>query len=118
MKTSLAIVTALLVGASATGASALVAPYFGSDTLFNVTNGVITNLGLSPSTAYVAGGSGTGQNAMLAKSQASAPMSKMLTNGACSFNDTTKAGLGVGNASGIVIGMDAVDVLAASSVID
>jgi hypothetical protein len=118
MKTSLAIVTALLIGAGATGASALVAPYFGSDTLFNITNGVIANLGLSPSTAYVAGGSGTGQNAMLAKSQASAPMSKMLTSGACPFNDTTKAGLGLGNASGIVVGMDAVDVLAASTVLD
>ena len=118
MKTSLAIVTALLVGASATGASALVSPYFGSDTLFNVTNGVIANLGLSPSTAYVAGGSGTGQNAMLAKTQFTAPMSKMLTSGACAFNDTTSKGLGSADASGIVVGMDAVDILASSTVID
>jgi hypothetical protein len=118
MKTSLAIVTALLVGAGATGASALVAPMFGSDTLFNVTNSVIADLGLTPATAYVAGGSGTGQNAMIAKTQAVAPMSKMVTNGACGFNDSTKAGLGDGNTSGIVVGLDAVDVLAASAQLD
>jgi hypothetical protein len=118
MKTSLAIVTALLAGASITGASAIVAPMFGSDTLFNVTNGVITNLGITPATAYVAGGSGTGQNAMLAKGQVAAPMSKMVTNGACGFNDSTKAGLGDGNTSGIVVALDAVDVLAATGLLN
>jgi hypothetical protein len=118
MKSSFAIVTALLVGAGATGTSALVAPLFGSDTLFNVTNGVVTALGLTPATAYVAGGSGQGVSAMVAKTQAAAPATKMLTSAVCSFNDTTGAGLGAGNASGIVIGMDAVDVFASAGQID
>jgi cysteine-rich repeat protein len=118
MKRSLAGVAALLIGGSATGASAIVATYFGSDSLFNVTNNVIANLGITPATAYVAGGSGAGQNAMLAQTQATAPMSKMLTNGACSFQDPTSAGLGAGSASGIVVGLDAVDVLVASSQLD
>ena len=118
MKTSLAIVTALLVGASATGASALVAPYYGADVLTNVTNGVIADLGLSPSTAYVAGGSATGQAAMVAKGQAATPMSSMLSSGGnlCTFNGTK--GSGASNASGVVVALDAVDVLAASSVVD
>jgi hypothetical protein len=118
MKRSFAIVTALLVGAGATGTSALVAPLFGSDTLFNVTNAVVAALGLTPATAYVAGGSGQGVSAMLAKTQAAAPATKMLTSAVCSFNDSTNAGLGDANASGIVIGTDAVDIFASSSQID
>jgi hypothetical protein len=117
MKTSFAVVAALLVGGTATGVSAIVAPYYGSDTLFNVTNGAIVALGLIPASAYVAGGSGPGQNAMLAKTQATAPMSEMLTSTVCAFNDQTNTGLGLASASGIVIGLDAVEILATAPVI-
>jgi hypothetical protein len=118
MKTSFAVVAALLVAGTATGASAIVTPYFGSDALFNVTNSAISSLSILPALAYVAGGSGPGQAAMVAKTQAIAPMSEMLTSAVCTFNDHTGAGLGLANASGIVIGLDAVDILATTPVID
>jgi hypothetical protein len=123
MRKSLAIVVGLIASAGATSAGALTVPnpFFGSDTLFNVTNGAIAGAGLTPTTAYVAGGSGTGQAAMANRVAASAtqqiaPMSKMLTSGACQFGIATgAAGTDTTNATGIVIGLDAVDVLSSTT---
>jgi hypothetical protein len=137
MKKSIVIATLLVVGGGATGASAaLNIPYQGSDTLFNVTRTAIDNTrtgtntgapaaadpGIGASSSYIGGGSGNGQSAMgaggaavTAATQQTAPMSRMINNGgsACSFNgDTTATGANDKSASGIVIGLDAVDVLA------
>jgi hypothetical protein len=122
MKKSSALVAALLVGASATGVSALVSPFYGSDfdtdVVFNVTDSVIAACGLGPASAFVGGGSGVAENAMVAKLQSVAPMSRMLGSASCAFNDTTRKGLGDGNASGIVFALGSVDVLASSAQID
>jgi hypothetical protein len=116
MKTSIAVATLLLVGAGATGAAALPNPYQGSDTLFNVTTQAIAAAGLTPSTAYVGGGSGNGQSAMDAKTQQTSPMSRMINNGGgiCTFNGGA-AGSADTSASTVVIGLDAVDVLASTT---
>jgi hypothetical protein len=124
MKKSIVIATFLLAGAGATGAAAIVSPYQGSDTLFNVTTQAIAAAGITPSTAYVGGGSGNGQSAMVGTSpftasaakQQTAPMSRMMNNGGnvCSFNGGT-SGSGTTSASGIVIGLDAVDILSAGA---
>jgi len=123
MKKSIVIATFLLAAAGATGAAAIVSPYQGSDTLFNVTTQAIAGAGISPSNAYVGGGSGNAQSAMVGSSPFSAaaakqqtgPMSRMLNSGGnvCSFNGGT-AGSGDVNASAIVIGLDAVDILSST----
>ncbi len=120
MKKSIMFATMLVVGAGATGAAALPSPYSGSDTLFDITRAMITSIGtIGPATNYVGGGSGNGQSAMAnggaaeaLASQQTAPMSKMMTNGnsVCLFNGGTAGSLNT-HASGIVIGLDAVDVL-------
>ncbi len=123
MRKSIAIAAGLVAAASSTAAGALTVPnpYYGSDTLFNVTTGAIAGAGLTPPTAYVAGGSGTGQSAMASRvaasaTQQTAPMSKMLTSGACQFNLASgAAGTNTTNATGVVIGMDAVDVLSSTA---
>jgi hypothetical protein len=114
VKTSITIATFLVLSAGAASAGAIVNPYQGSDTLFNVTTDAINKAAFSNAAAnpYVGGGSGNGQTAMLnsaSTNQVTAPMSKMLTNGICS------ATVNVTNASGIVIGLDAVDVMAGSA---
>jgi cysteine-rich repeat protein len=118
MKTSITIATFLVAGAGAASASALVSPYQGSDTLFNVTTQAIAAAGLTPTTAYVGGGSGNGESAMMASPpiQVTAPMSRMLKNGSgiCTSSKWTATNTGTTgpvNAQGIVIGLDAVDVL-------
>jgi cysteine-rich repeat protein len=125
MKTSIAIATFLVVGAGAAGAGAFAIPhgnYQGSDTLFNVTQKSLTAVGLT-TTDYIGGGSGNAQAAMAANppTQQAGPMSRMINSGgsACKFS-TTSPGTGVSgngdtNASTIVIGLDAVDVLASTS---
>jgi hypothetical protein len=115
MKKSILIATFLVVGAGASSASALVAPYQGSDTLFNVTTQAIAAAALSPSNAYVGGGSGNGQSAMASKLQVTAPMSRMINNGggACSYNSGTNGSADT-NAAGIVVGLDAVDILSST----
>src|SRR5580698_7195486 len=124
MKKSIAIAATLVAGASATtvgATSGIPAQYFGSDTLFVVTQDAITDtptLGASFQANYLAGGSGAGQSAMAtataaAEVQQTAPMSKMLTNGVCNKLGGTN-GSAATNASGIVIGMDAVDLLSSS----
>ena len=83
MKKSIATATFLVIGAAATGVAALPNPYQGSDTLFNVTTQAIAAAGLTPTGAYVGGGSGNGATAMsnaslAAATQQTAPMSRMM----------------------------------------
>jgi hypothetical protein len=125
MRKSIAIATGLVVGAGITAAGALTLPtaYYGSDSLLYVTRDAILaapGLGSSQEANYLAGGSGAGQSAMAASSvkastQQTAPMTKMLTNGVCNKIGGTN-GSAATNASGIVIGMDAVDILASSTI--
>src|SRR5580698_3379019 len=124
MRKSIAIAATLVVGASATtvGAYSVPTTYFGSDTLFVVTQDAISEtpgLGASLVPNYLAGGSGAGQNTMAAATvaaalQQTAPMSKMMTNGVCNALGGLNGNLAT-NASGIVIGMDAVDLLSAAA---
>jgi hypothetical protein len=128
MKKSIIVAAIMAAGAGVTGVSAasLNAPYQGSDTLFNLTQSAIGDIGtIGPQTAYVGGGSGNGQSAMAAgggafstASQQTAPMSRMVNNGgsACKFNsDSTATGVNLTSASGIVVGLDAVDVLSSTN---
>src|SRR5579862_6422055 len=110
----LTVVLAALVAASvgSVGVGAAVPnPYQGSDTLFDLTTLALTapqsNIGPSTGLGYVGGGSGAGENAMTAAAptQNTAPMSKMLTAQTCKV----PGGL-VTHASGMAIGLDAVDV--------
>ncbi len=123
MKKSITIAALLAVGSSVAGVAALPNPYFGSDTLFNVTRTAIANIGtIGPSTAYLGGGSGTGAGAMAnqgnpndSATQQTAPMSRMMKSEAntCQFNGGA-SGSNNTSSSGIVIGLDAVDVLSSS----
>jgi cysteine-rich repeat protein len=117
----------LVVGSGALGVSAvnLPNPYFGSDTLFQVTRrAIFLQGGIGPNTAYVGGGSGAGAGAMSAAGaagdvqaakQGAAPMSRMIKSEAkvCTFNGVANGGADT-NASGIVIGLDAVSVLSSN----
>jgi hypothetical protein len=116
MKRSVAIAAALAaVGSGITGVAALPYPYWGSDVLFNVTRLAATIVG----PYFPGGGSGTA-GVMAAASNANAPqqtapMTRMIEGDAntCAFNGGS-AGSGLKSASGIVIGLDAVDVLSSS----
>jgi hypothetical protein len=124
MKSTLAIATFLAIGSSAAGAAALVSPYLGSDTLFDLTTQAITSAGLTPATAYAGGGSGSGQAAMVGTSpfsaaaakQQTSPITKMISTSGnvCKFNGGTN-GSGDTNASVLTIGLDAVVVLASAN---
>jgi cysteine-rich repeat protein len=124
MKKSIVIATFLVVGAGATGASALVDPYRGSDTLFNVTTQAIAAAGLKPTNAYVGGGSGNAESAMVgptapysasAALQQTGPMSRMMKNASnlCSFNGGSNGSKDT-SASSIAIGLDAVDIMSST----
>jgi hypothetical protein len=113
MKTTIALTSFLAVGAAATGvAAALPSPFQGSDTLFDVTTAAIAGSGVTGS--YIGGGSGNGQSAMVGGTQLTAPMSRMMNSGASLCTSTTHLPSGVTNASAIVIGLDAVDVIAST----
>jgi hypothetical protein len=116
MKTSIVIATFLVVSAGAASAGALAEPnpYQGSDTLFNVTRQSLTAVGLTAAD-YVGGGSGNGQSGMVAGTQTTAPMSRMINNGnsVCSFGGGTN-GSGDTNASSLVVALDAVDIIASN----
>ncbi len=124
MKKTIAIATFLVIGAGAAGAAAIVSPYQGSDTLFNVTTQAISAAGITPANAYVGGGSGNAASAMSGSTspflaanskQQSGPMSRMMKNEAhvCAFNNGTN-GSGATNASSIVVGLDAVGIWASA----
>jgi hypothetical protein len=128
MKINIAIASFLVVGAGASGAAAIVSPYQGSDTLFQVTTQAISAAGITPANAYVGGGSGSAASAMSGSTspffaansiQQTGPMSRMMKNeahvcGATSFNNGTN-GSNDTSASGIVIGLDAVGVWSATT---
>src|SRR5580700_8205913 len=122
MRTSITIATFLTVGAGVAGAAALPDPYFGSDLLFQITQQAIgVSLGAGDEPDYVGGGSGGGATAMAAgatvaaATQQTAPMSRMIKNegNVCTvggFNGQTVKGAADTSASGIVIGLDALDI--------
>src|SRR5580692_860397 len=128
MRTSITIATFLVVGAGVAGAAALPNPYFGSDTLFTITGAAIaaSPLGAGDVADYVGGGSGGGATAMAAgatsaaAAQQTAPMSRMIKSegdvcvGFNGSTSTTKGSTDTG-ASGIVIGLDGVDLFASTS---
>jgi ABC-type phosphate transport system substrate-binding protein len=125
----LVLATIFVVGASAAGAGAFAtSPYVGSDTEYNITNQAILNsqLGNNPTATttppqwnaranpvgdYLGGGSGGGENAMVANKQQTAPMSRALASGACAAADVSQA-------SNIVLAIDGVGVWAANAVIN
>ncbi|MGH7437375.1 MAG: hypothetical protein ACRENE_16985, partial [Polyangiaceae bacterium] len=129
MKTTFVLATLTVVGASAVTAGAATfspKPFQGSDTLYDLTNGAIdpgavllpggtpsgTNgLGIGTKGDYQGGGSGAGEGAMTIASpiQLAAPMSKMLTKSTCAVTG------GPSHASGMAIGLDAVDIYSATN---
>jgi hypothetical protein len=129
MKKSLVLATIFVVGAGAAGAGAFAtSPYVGSDSEYNITNQSILNsqLGNNPTATtappqwnaranpvgdYLGGGSNGGESAMVANKQQTAPMARMLASAACSAADVSQA-------SGIVLGIDAVGVWAANAAIN
>ncbi len=126
MKKSMTVAAALLVGAGAAGVGAfdqVPNPWYGGDTpqvLIKEAISNAVNLSASEAPDFVAGGSGTGQSAMIVNSNAAAtqqatPMSKMMTS--CAFNGGGSNGSGMTNATGLVMGLDAVDILASESVV-
>jgi len=77
-------------------------------------------LSATQANSFVAGGSAAGQSAMAqstvkAETQQTAPMTKLFNNSVCNKLGGTN-GSAATNASGIVIGMDAVDILASSTI--
>jgi hypothetical protein len=126
MEKSFVLATIFMIGASAAGAGAFAtSPYVGSDAEYNMTNQAILNSQLgnnptmfgsqwnaqaSPLGDYTGGGSGAGEAAMVGAHQQTAPMSRMLGNGACSA-------VNVAQASGIVLGIDGIGVWASNAVI-
>jgi hypothetical protein len=127
MRKTIAATTGLVVGAGVTGIGALTLPnpMYGSDAPFVLTRNVIfqtPGLGIGLSTNYAAGGSGAGQGAMAVAAQSSAkqnlaPMSRMINSEACgAFGGTNGSGLTA--ATGVVIGLDAVDIYGAVAAID
>lgn len=123
MRISIVLAAGLFAGAGATTAGALTVPnpYFGSDVLFNVTNGAIAGAGLTPTSAFVGGGTSTGQTVLATRTAASAtqqtePIANIFTSPICQYGLATgAAGTNTNNATGIVIGLDAVAVLASTA---
>ncbi|HEY5148205.1 MAG TPA: hypothetical protein VII82_15630 [Polyangiaceae bacterium] len=119
MKPSIPVAAFCLVASIGAGAGALAEPnpYQGSDTLLNVTRQSLTAVSLVAAD-YVGGGSANGQAAMAlaTPTQTTSPMTRLMNNGGglCSFAGGTN-GSGVTNASAIVIGLDAVDIIASLS---
>jgi hypothetical protein len=118
MRNSLFAATLFIFGAGVVRAGATFATqtYVGSDTLYDLTNAAISanpigttgvnGSGLGNSGDYGGGGSGAGESAMAAASptQWTSPMTAMMSTPTCSSL------VGPSHASGIVIGLDAVDV--------
>ena len=123
MRISIVLAAGLFAGAGATTAGALTVPnpYFGSDVLFNVTNGAIAGAGLTPTSAFVGGGTSTGQAVVATRTAASAtqqtePIANIFTSPICQYGLATgAAGTNTNNATGIVVGLDAVAVLASTA---
>jgi hypothetical protein len=99
MKNSIAIACFLVIAAAASGAAAIVSPYLGSDTLYNVVTQSIASAGLTPLNAYIGTGTSNGQAAMVGPSpfaaanakQQTNPATAMITNGARPTRNATTA---------------------------
>jgi hypothetical protein len=97
--------------------------WFGSDALNAVVGAAISGtVGSSQVSNYLGGGSGIGVSSMANRVaanaiQQAAPSTKMLTSAACSYNLPSPGNNGAftTNANGIVIGLDALDVLASTT---
>jgi hypothetical protein len=118
MKSTIAIAAFLVAGASAAGVGAIVKPYYGTDSRWP--SDAISAAGVTPLDAYVGGGSDLGQGAMNGDlgshpTQQTAPMSRMMNdfNQLCNFGGGT-FGSKMTHASGIVLGLDAVEVVASA----
>jgi hypothetical protein len=132
MRTSLVFAAALVAGGGvvAAGATGLSVPatWYGSDTLQTLTWDVLggngftgdTDLASGQSAQFVGGGGAAGTAAMVNSAasslttQQTAPLSKMLTNTICGTASKpifgVSSGASAANATGIVIGLDALDV--------
>jgi hypothetical protein len=137
MRKTIATASFLVVGSGAVGTAAIVSPYQGSNTEFQVTVAAITAAGLAPASAYVGGASAAAAAAMTGSvspypaasaKQQTGPMDRMLANEAhvCSTNpngsppDFTSFNNGTNgsrdtSASGIVLGLDFVGIWSGDS---
>jgi hypothetical protein len=123
MKTTIAIASLLWIAAAATGAAALPDPYFGGDTALvsAIVQAVAPPLnGEAPQFYYsLGGGSAAGQTAMGARTafsaafQQTAQMTHMMNGGVCTANGGALGEFATG-ASGVVVGLDAVDVFSST----
>jgi hypothetical protein len=119
MKSTIAIATFLVAGASAAGVGAIVKPYYGTDSQWPAA--AIQAAAITPSNAYAASGSDVGQGAMTGDfvshpaTQQTAPMSRMMNdfNRLCDFEGGT-FGSKLTHASGIVLALDAVEIVASA----
>ena len=117
MRTSIVVSTFLLVGAGAVSASALNATgdMKGSDTIFEVTTSLIAHCpGATGNINYQGGGSGTAETQMKAgaATQQIGPMSKFVSTCSGSGTGLPTGWTPAGTESGIVIGLDGVDIVA------
>ena len=105
MKASASVAAFVIAAASAAGVAALPNPYQGADTLFDVTRAAITAIPNASAGFYIGGGSGNAAAAMsfARPTQMAGPMSRMLESEA-------NVCVAPKNASGIVIGLDAIDI--------
>ncbi len=108
MRKTLASATFLLVGAGAAGVGAFDNPtnYRGSDTLFELTKGVIAGCAGATTISYAGSGSGNGASGMRGNTQHTAPMSSFIS-GAQVCGNASDASNGT-EAEGIVIALDGV----------
>ena len=114
MRKLLAGATVMMLGAGATSSASAQLLLKGSDTLEDVTKGVITDCIAKPGSglllndiSYVGGGSGGGQSAMVGGTQRIAPMSRRLNGAQCAGTSPAVDGTGL-PATQYVIGVDGV----------
>jgi len=101
------IAASLALGVGVSGASAQNLSLQGSDTLFDITQSMLQLCQISPSNAiYVGGGTGAGENAMVAGTQQIAPMSRFLNTAACGRPAPQNKGMGIAHS------LDAIGILA------
>jgi len=120
MRKSMMVAAFAVTGAGAAGASAaLPVPYQGSDTEYDLTTQAIKGANsvnptlITPLNSYIGGGSGNAIAVMSSASptQYTGPMSRMIKSEA---NVCVNSGANATGAAGIVLGLDAVDVLSST----
>ena len=110
MRMSFVIAATVAVGAAAVGAGAATLPQFlGSDSLFNVTNTAIAQCGAPANTlVYLGTGSGNGEAALVAGTQAISPSTSFLSANICKV---TGGATELEASQGLVIGLDGLTLL-------